>query len=316
MNVGDEEFKVYQLNGCKYLDMSNKRGTLSKFLFTQEYLHDVFTQGKLDGVIIKRNLSESKFNKFEQKYGGYKVEYVKHGGLVIIYENLSTGIAHNFCFCALYTMFEHVNSFYTQRVLNTGNDLSISLPQGFRQPDLSILPEGRQSLVPTTVVEIGVSQSITFLVNKCASFFHNSQIEIVLGLKIFPKENDNTFKAVAFYYCRTGVFGTCQSIVSFGNCRTTAEEESFFLELTKSSQNPNILKGVLSSNQVLNNQTNTPPFVINILLASLLNGISPQPQFIPSMLQPPVNAPIDLFTVKSYLETKIPANRSFTSFQN
>ncbi|KAM9959265.1 hypothetical protein ACTFIR_000334 [Dictyostelium discoideum] len=265
MNVGDKEFKVYTLNDGKYLDMSTKRGTLSKFLLIQEYLHDVFTEGELDGVIIKRNLTESKFDEFEEKYRYYKVEYVKHGGLVIIYENLSTGIAQFYCTGALIPMFERVNSFYVQRVLNTGPGISISLLHGSRLPNLSLLPDGRQSLVPTTVVEVGVSQSITHLVKKCASFFRNTQIEIVLGIKIFSKEDDNTFRAAAFYYSSNGLIVNCLSIASFGS--------------------------VLSSNQVLNNSPNTPPFVINIPLATLLNGASPQPEFLPNLLQEPINAP-------------------------
>ncbi|KAM9958423.1 hypothetical protein ACTFIW_001288 [Dictyostelium discoideum] len=301
MNVGDKEFKVYTLNDGKYLDMSTKRGTTSKFLLIQEMVS---------------LLTESKFDEFEEKYRDYKVEYVKLGGLVIIYENLSTGIAQFYCTGALIPMFERVNSFYVQRVLNTGPGISICLPHGSRLPNLSLLPDGRESLVPTTVVEVGVSQSVTHLVKKCASFFRNTQIEIVLGLKIFSKEDDNTFRAAAFYYSRNGLIGNCLSIVSFGSCRTTVKDEELFLELTNNNQNPNILTGVLSSNQVLNNTPNTPPFVINIPLAALLNGSSPQPKFLPNLLQEPINAPIDLFTVKSYLETKIPANRSFTSFQN
>lgn len=184
--------------------------------------------------------------------------------MVIIYENLSTGIAHFYCTGALFPMFERVNSFYVQRVLTTSSDLSISLPHGSRQPDLSSLPDGRQSLVPTTVVEIGVSQSVTHLVKKCASFFRNTQIEIVLGIKIFSKEDDNTFRAVAFNYNRNGLNGNCLSIVSFGSCRTTVQDEELFLELTNNNQNPKILTGVLSTNQVLNNAPNTPPFVINV----------------------------------------------------
>ncbi|KAM9997813.1 hypothetical protein ACTFIY_007469 [Dictyostelium cf. discoideum] len=289
-NFGEKEFKVCPLNGGKYLDMSNERGTLSKFGL---YLHDVFTEGELDGVIIKRNLTKSKFEELEEKYRNYKVEYVKHGGFVIIYENFSTGVGHFYCVGAL----ECLNV-----VLTSGPGISISLPNGSIQPDLSLIPDGRQSLVPTTVVEVGVSQSVTHLVKKCESFFRNAQIEIVLGIKIFPKGGNNTFRAVAFFYSRTGSLGTCQSIVSFGSCKTTANDEELFLELTNNNnnnQNPNILSGVLS-NHVLNNAPNTAPFVINIPLAVLLNGASPQPQFLPNMLQAPINAPIDLFTVKSF----------------
>ncbi|KAM9982377.1 hypothetical protein ACTFIZ_006911 [Dictyostelium cf. discoideum] len=313
MKVGDQIFKFYKLNdkGGKLLDMSNWIGTLLKINFIQEFLHDIFSDGTLDGVIIKRNLSKAKFDNFEKKYNSYKFEYEQNGGMVIIYQNLSNGIGHSFCNAALIPMFLSVNNFYIREVLLASCGISISLPNGARwQPDQSFLPYGRPSFVPTIVVEVGVSQSIRHLVNKCFSCFGNPQIEMVIGIKIFPKEADGSFKAVVFVFNRLGPLGNCQSIISFGNRRTTLEDENLFLEIAN-PQNTNILTGVLSTNQISNNTPNSPTFIINIPLATLLNGAVPQPQSLPNM-EIVNNLPIDLFKVKSLLET-IPINRSFTS---
>ncbi|KAN0003138.1 hypothetical protein ACTFIZ_009319 [Dictyostelium cf. discoideum] len=281
MDIGDETFNFYPLNdrGGKLLDISKMKGTLHKILFIQEFLQDKCANDTIDGIIIKKNLSIQQYNKFESKYNNYKFQYENNGGFVVIYKNLST-------------------------------DISIITPQGYiRQPDSSFFPIGRPIWVPTFVIEVGISQSTRHLVYKCHSYFAKPHIEIVIGIKVFPKEVDGTFKAIAFYFSRLGLQYNCQSIISFGSRRTSDLDENLFLQLVN-SQNQNLLAGVLSSNELINNTPNSQPFLINIPLATLLDGVVPPPQFLPNTEI--ASLPIDLFNLKHDLEM-IPINMQFTS---
>ncbi|KAM9983336.1 hypothetical protein ACTFIY_000045 [Dictyostelium cf. discoideum] len=312
MDIGDETFNCYPLNdrGGKLLDISKMKGTLNKILFIQEFLQDKCANDTIDGIIIKKNLSIQQYNKLESKYNNYKFEYENNGGLVVIYKNLSTGIGHTICTNSLNEMFLRVNNLYTIKVLNSISDTSLILPQGYsRQPDCSFLPIGRPIWVPTVVIEVGISQSTRHLVDKCNTYFAKPLIEIVIGIKVFPKEVDGTFKAISFYFSRLGMVYNCQSIISFGSRRTSELDENLFLQLVN-SQNQNLLTGVLSSNELINNTPNSQPFLINIPLATLLDGVVPPPQLLPNTEI--ASLPIDLFNLKHDLE-RIPINMQFTS---
>ncbi|KAM9987316.1 hypothetical protein ACTFIZ_005331 [Dictyostelium cf. discoideum] len=312
MDIGDESFNCYPLNdrGGKLLDVSKMKGTLHKILFIQEFLQDKCANDTIDGIIIKKKLSIQQYNKFESKYNNYKFEYENNGGFVVIFKNLSTGIGHVICARSLNKMFLSVNNLYITEVLGSTLDLTIALPQGYsRQPDCSFLPIGRPSWVPTVVIEVGISQSTRHLVAKCYTYFASQHIEIVIGIKIFPKEGDGTFKAISFYFSRLGMTYNCQSIISFGSHRTSELDENLFLQLVN-SQNQNLLAGVLSSNQLVNNTPNSQPFLINIPLATLLNGAVPPTQLLPNTEID--SLPIDLFNIKIELE-RIPINMQFTS---
>ncbi|KAM9987317.1 hypothetical protein ACTFIZ_005332 [Dictyostelium cf. discoideum] len=313
MDIGDETFNCYPLNdrGGKLLDISKMKGTLNKILFIQEFLQDKCANDTIDGIIIKKNLSIQQYNKLESKYNNYKFEYENNGGLVVIYKNLSTGIGHTICTNSLNEMFLRVNNLYTIKVLNSISDTSLILPQGYsRQPDCSYLPIGRPIWVPTVVIEVGISQSTRHLVDKCYTYFAKPLIEIVIGIKVFPKEVDGTFKAISFYFSRLGMVYNCQSIISFGSRRTSELEENLFLQLVN-SQNQNLLTGVLSSNELINNTPNSQPFLINIPLATLLDGVVPPPQLLPNTEI--ASLPIDLFNLKHDLE-RIPINITLSTF--
>ncbi|KAM9965536.1 hypothetical protein ACTFIW_005354 [Dictyostelium discoideum] len=312
MDIGDETFSCYPLNdrGGKILDISKMKGTLHKILFIQEFLQDKCANDTIDGIIIKRNLSIQQYNRFESKYNDYKFEYENNGGLVVIYKNLSSGIGHVICAQSLNKMFLSVNNLYITEVLLSFLDITILLPQGHsRQPDSSFLPIGRPNWVPTVVIEVGVSQSTRHLVDRCYTYFSKPHVEIVIGIKVFPKEADGTFKAIAFYFSLLGMLDNCQSIISFGSRRTSESDENLFLQLVN-SENQNLLTGVLSSNQLINNIPNSQPFLINIPLATLLEGAVPPPQLLPNTEI--ASLPIDLFNIKHDLE-RIPVNMPFTS---
>ncbi|KAM9998789.1 hypothetical protein ACTFIY_008470 [Dictyostelium cf. discoideum] len=260
MDIGDESFNCYTLNdrGGKLLVVSKMKGTLHKILFIQEFLQDKCANDTIDGIIIKKKLSIQQYNKFESKYNNLKFEYQNNGGFVVIYKNLSTGIGHVICAQSLNKMFLSVNNLYITEVLGSTLDLTIALPQGYnRQPDCSFLP-----------IEVGISQSTRHLVDKCYTYFAKPHIEIVIGIKVFPKEVDGTFKAIAFYFSRLGMVYNCQSIISFGSRRTSELDENLFLQLVN-SQNQNLLAGVLSSNELIPS-------------ATLLDGAVPPPQLLPN----------------------------------
>ncbi|KAM9978019.1 hypothetical protein ACTFIY_011758 [Dictyostelium cf. discoideum] len=82
-------------------------------------------------------------NKFESKFNDYKFQYENNGG-----------------------------------VLRKTLDITIILPQGYsRQPYTSFLPIGRPSWVPTVLIEVRISQSTRYLVDKCYSYFAKPHIE-------------------------------------------------------------------------------------------------------------------------------------------
>ncbi|KAM9988373.1 hypothetical protein ACTFIZ_012105 [Dictyostelium cf. discoideum] len=261
MDIGDESFNCYPLNdrGGKLLDVLKMKGTLHKILFIQEFLQDKCANDTIDGIIIKKKLSIQQYNKFESKYNNLQFEYEKNGGFVVIFKNLSTGIGHVICAQSLNKMFLSVNNLYITEVLKSTLDLTIALPQGYsRQPDTKL---GSNSC----------NRSWNFSINSsfsCYTYFASQHIEIVIGIKVFPKEGDGTFKAISFYFSRLGMTYNCQSIISFGSHRTSELDENLFLQLVN-SQNQNLLAGVLSSNQL-------------IPLATLLNGAVPPTQLLPN----------------------------------
>ncbi|KAM9990405.1 hypothetical protein ACTFIY_006442 [Dictyostelium cf. discoideum] len=294
MDIGDETFNCYPLNdrGGKLLDISKMKGTLHKILFIQEFLQDKCANDTIDGIIIKKNLTIQQYNKLESKYNNYKFEYENNGGLVIIYKNLSTGIGHVICINSLNEIFKLDFRYITH-------------PSSSRQLDCSFLPIGRPIWVPTVVIEVGVSQSTRHLVDKCYTYFAKPHIEIVIGIKIFPKEVDGTFKAISFYFSRLGMLYNCQSIISFGSHRTSELDENLFLQLVN-SQNQNLLAGVLYSNELINKTPNSQPFhpIGNFIRWNSSPTSTPNTEI--------TSLPIDLFNLKHDLE-RIPINMQFTS---
>ncbi|EAL65698.1 hypothetical protein DDB_G0283427 [Dictyostelium discoideum AX4] len=78
---------------------------MNKIHYFDEFLQEMFAEEKLDGVIIKRNLSKEEFENFENKYEEFQFEYEPNDGLFIIFQNLTTGCGHSTCVSALATIF-------------------------------------------------------------------------------------------------------------------------------------------------------------------------------------------------------------------
>ncbi|KAM9976210.1 hypothetical protein ACTFIR_010051 [Dictyostelium discoideum] len=321
MFIREDEYKWYPLNNNvgKLLDISVIRGTMNKILYFGEFLQEMFAEEKLDGVIIKRNLSKEEFENFENKYEEFQFEYEPNEGLVIIFQNLTTGCGHSKCISALATIFFGANNHYQGGdVIDQYFKSSIPLEADvIRQPDISLAPVGRVPPFPTVVVEAAVSQSTLHLIDKCYKFLRNQYILMVIGVRIYPKQADGTFKAIAFVITRNGLYGNAVSIHSFGSCRTTETDEQNFLNLVNLYQqqqaqqlNTNIFRGVLSTNILQNNTPNDPQFTINIPFNILLNGAFPIP--VPLQNTNPINLEIDLYFIKTKLET-IENNLPFTS---
>ncbi|KAM9967328.1 hypothetical protein ACTFIW_001412 [Dictyostelium discoideum] len=263
MFIREDEYKWYPLNNNvgKLLDISVIRGTMNKIHYFDEFLQEMFAEEKLDGVIIKRNLSKEEFENFENKYEEFQFEYEPNEGLVIIFQNLTTGCGHSKCISALGTIFFGANNHYQGGdVIDQYFENSIPLEGDvIRQPDISLAPVGRVPPFPTVVVEAAVSQSTLHLIDKCYKFLRNQYILMVIGVRIYPKQADGTFKAIAFVITRNGLYGNAVSIHSFGSCRTTETDEQNFLNLVNLYQqqaqqlNTNIFRGVLSTNILQNN---------------------------------------------------------------
>ncbi|KAM9989241.1 hypothetical protein ACTFIY_005287 [Dictyostelium cf. discoideum] len=292
MLIGDDEYKWYPLNknGGKLLDISVIRGTMNKIHYLNEFLQEMFAEEKLDGVIIKRNLDKEEFE----------------------------GRGHSTCISALATLFFGANNYYQGGpVINQFIESSIRLEGGVtRQPDISLAPVGKVPPTPTVVVEVAISQSIRYLIDKCYRFFRNQNILMVIGVRIYPKQVDGIFKAIAFLITRDGLYGNAVSVVSFGSCRTTETDEQNLLNFIYSHQqepqqiNANILTGVLSTNNYQNNTPNDPQFkLIKNIFIKICVFYKPVP--LPNTNT--INLEIDLHFVKIELETTIENNLPFTS---